>query len=102
MEPLEAFRRRCVLVTGAGGFIGSHLVEALAAAGARVRAMLRYTVSFRHGCVGAENHGESEAAGRREGWAVGERNAGGQAGPFKCAHSTQEYCLASRWGKLRT
>lgn len=32
-----------VLVTGAGGFIGSHLVEALAAAGARVRAMIRYT-----------------------------------------------------------
>lgn len=32
-----------VLVTGAGGFIGSHLVEALAAAGARVRAFIRYT-----------------------------------------------------------
>jgi NAD dependent epimerase/dehydratase len=34
---------RPVLVTGAGGFIGSHLVEALAAAGARVRAFIRYT-----------------------------------------------------------
>lgn len=32
-----------VLVTGAGGFIGSHLVEQLAARGARVRAFLRYT-----------------------------------------------------------
>lgn len=32
-----------VLVTGAGGFIGSHLVEALLAAGARVRAFVRYT-----------------------------------------------------------
>jgi len=32
-----------VLVTGAGGFIGSHLVEALAHAGAKVRAVLRYT-----------------------------------------------------------
>jgi NAD dependent epimerase/dehydratase len=31
-----------VLVTGAGGFIGSHLVEALVRAGARVRAMLHY------------------------------------------------------------
>ncbi|MCK4376549.1 MAG: SDR family NAD(P)-dependent oxidoreductase, partial [Candidatus Brocadiae bacterium] len=31
-----------VLVTGAGGFIGSHLVEALAGAGARVRAMVHY------------------------------------------------------------
>ena len=34
---------RSVLVTGAGGFIGSHLVEALVERGARVRAFLRYT-----------------------------------------------------------
>src|SRR3989304_1803070 len=32
-----------VLVTGAGGFIGSHLVERLLADGARVRAFVRYT-----------------------------------------------------------
>ena len=32
-----------VLVTGAGGFIGSHLVETLLARGARVRALVRYT-----------------------------------------------------------
>lgn len=32
-----------VVVTGAGGFIGSHLVEALASRGARVRAFVRYT-----------------------------------------------------------
>jgi len=31
-----------VLVTGASGFIGSHLVEALVQAGARVRALVRY------------------------------------------------------------
>ena len=31
-----------ILVTGAGGFIGSHLVEALAAQGAQVRAFVRY------------------------------------------------------------
>ena len=31
-----------VLVTGAGGFIGSHLVEALASQGAQVRAFVRY------------------------------------------------------------
>jgi dTDP-glucose 4,6-dehydratase len=36
------WRNKQVLVTGAGGFIGSHLVEALAAAGARVRAFVRY------------------------------------------------------------
>ncbi len=34
---------RRVLVTGAGGFIGSHLVEALVARGDEVRAMVRYT-----------------------------------------------------------
>ena len=31
-----------VLVTGAGGFIGSHLVESLVTAGARVRALVHY------------------------------------------------------------
>ncbi|MEW6732627.1 MAG: SDR family NAD(P)-dependent oxidoreductase [Acidobacteriota bacterium] len=34
---------RSVLVTGAGGFIGSHLVATLARAGARVRALLHYS-----------------------------------------------------------
>lgn len=34
---------RRVVVTGAGGFIGSHLVQALVRAGAEVRALVRYT-----------------------------------------------------------
>jgi len=38
-----------VLVTGAGGFIGSHLVEALVRAGASVTAMIRYSSSSSHG-----------------------------------------------------
>lgn len=42
-EPLATFfNDQPVLVTGAGGFIGSHLVEGLVAAGARVRAMVKY------------------------------------------------------------
>jgi NAD dependent epimerase/dehydratase len=37
------WRGRTVLVTGAGGFIGSHLVERLVELGADVRALVRYT-----------------------------------------------------------
>ena len=40
-----AWSNRRVLVTGAGGFIGSHLVERLTAAGATTRALVRYTSS---------------------------------------------------------
>jgi NAD dependent epimerase/dehydratase len=39
---LDDWAARQVLVTGADGFIGSHLVEALLAAGARVRALCLY------------------------------------------------------------
>ncbi|MFZ5884591.1 MAG: GDP-mannose 4,6-dehydratase [Chloroflexota bacterium] len=39
----EFWQGRQVLVSGAGGFIGSHLVEALLRKGAKVRAFVRYT-----------------------------------------------------------
>ena len=42
-----------MLVTGAGGFIGSHLVEALVRAGANVRAFVRYTSRGEHGWLEA-------------------------------------------------
>lgn len=40
-----------VVVTGAGGFIGSHLAEALAREGARVRAFVRYNSQGSHGLL---------------------------------------------------
>jgi NAD dependent epimerase/dehydratase len=42
---------RRVAVTGAGGFIGSHLVEALVEAGAEVRAMVRYNARDDRGAL---------------------------------------------------
>jgi dTDP-glucose 4,6-dehydratase len=47
---------RRVLVTGAGGFIGSHLAEELVRAGASVRAFVRYTSSGRWGWLDDSEH----------------------------------------------
>ena len=43
------WRDKQVLVTGAAGFIGSHLTEALLAAGAKVRVLIRYNSAGRRG-----------------------------------------------------
>ncbi len=45
------FADKTVVVTGAGGFIGSALVERLVSEGAHVRAMLRYTSRAGRGCL---------------------------------------------------
>jgi dTDP-glucose 4,6-dehydratase len=45
------YEGKTVVVTGAGGFIGSHLVERLVSDGARVRAMLRYTSRGQRGAL---------------------------------------------------
>ncbi len=45
----QRWHGRKVLVTGAGGFIGSHLAELLARQGAEVRAFIRYTSRGEHG-----------------------------------------------------
>ena len=45
------FAGKTVVVTGAGGFIGSALVERLVGVGAQVRAMLRYTSRAERGCL---------------------------------------------------
>lgn len=50
---------RHVLVTGAGGFIGSHLVERLVTAGARVRALVHYNALGSRGWLDQSEHIDS-------------------------------------------
>ncbi len=48
---LDTLQGQRVLVTGAGGFIGGHVVEALLAHGAHVRALVRYNGRNDWGCL---------------------------------------------------
>jgi nucleoside-diphosphate-sugar epimerase len=52
---------RKVLVTGAGGFIGSHLVERLVDEGATVRAFVRYTSRPQAGFLDSLESGAQKA-----------------------------------------
>ncbi|MEW5991526.1 MAG: GDP-mannose 4,6-dehydratase [Chloroflexota bacterium] len=55
---MESLRQRRILVTGADGFIGSHLVERLVADGAHVRAFCFYNSRGSHGWLdGVEGPG---------------------------------------------
>jgi NAD dependent epimerase/dehydratase len=51
-----SFEGKRVLVTGAGGFIGSHLAERLVEQGASVRAMVRYSSSGGWGWLDESEH----------------------------------------------
>ena len=59
----EFWRGKIVLVTGAGGFIGSHLVERLVAEGAKVRAFVRYNS---RGDIGLLNQLSADALRKME------------------------------------
>ncbi len=56
MSLTEIWTGRSVLVTGAGGFIGSHLAERLAREGAHVRAMVHYNALGRRGWLDRSPH----------------------------------------------
>ena len=48
-QDMKSVHKKKILVTGAGGFIGSHLAEALLESGAEVTALVRYTSAGRAG-----------------------------------------------------
>ncbi|UCF70158.1 MAG: SDR family NAD(P)-dependent oxidoreductase [candidate division WOR-3 bacterium] len=50
-EKLDYWRDKAVLVTGAAGFIGSHLTERLVQLGSRVRAFVRYNSTNSYGLL---------------------------------------------------
>jgi nucleoside-diphosphate-sugar epimerase len=50
-EPVDFWRDKTVLVTGAAGFIGSHLTERLVQSGSRVRAFVRYNSANSYGLL---------------------------------------------------
>jgi dTDP-glucose 4,6-dehydratase len=50
---MEMVRGKATLITGAGGFIGSHLTERLVREGAQVRALVRYTSRSDEGFLAA-------------------------------------------------
>lgn len=80
-----------VLVTGAGGFIGSHLTEALVAAGAKVRAMVHYN--------GRGDWGQLELLDRgvRESLEV---IAGDVRDPFFCAQTVKDQAIVMHLAAL--
>jgi NAD dependent epimerase/dehydratase len=71
------WQNKPVLVTGAGGFIGSHLVEALVHAGAKVRAFVRYNSRGDSGLLRLLSPHLGRAGGGSG------RGAGGEGGSFE-------------------
>lgn len=61
LNKMESFTGKNVLVTGSGGFIGSHLAEYLVQKGANVRAMVHYNALGKRGWLD-----ESELSGEME------------------------------------